>query len=75
MSILVVTDSQVYSIPVSISTALMMYFLMTPFSFSGGGGFQLIVAEVESITWPVTFVGKSLGPVVTIVLKMHGYMW
>ena len=63
MVMVVNTDSQVYSFPVSVSTAATMYLRTTPFLCSGGGGLQLKVMEFESITSPFRSVGESVGPI------------
>ena len=55
-------DSHTYSLSVSLSVATMMYLRITPFCDSGGGGFQLRLTVVESMTSPVKFTGASLGP-------------
>ena len=56
------TDSQLYSTPVSISVADIMYLRMIPFWLSCGGGFQVRATVVESTTSPAKSLGTSLGP-------------
>ena len=63
MSMYVATDSHVYSFPVFVSVAAMIYLRIIPFWLSCGGGLQLRVMAVESITWPATLIGASLGPI------------
>ena len=71
MVIEVNTDSQVYSFPVSISSAVRMYLRMTPFLCSAGGWLQLSVTEFESITLPLTLTGESLGAVFITKESIH----
>ncbi len=60
--------------PVSTTVTLMRYWMMTPFCWSSGGGFQVMVAEREVDALPVKPSGLALGTVISNAMMMIMYV-